>query len=399
MNTRTYRYRIYPTAAQAAALTGQLGACCDLYNAALEQRIRAYREHGGVSLTRYDQHRELTQVRAAGLLPDGMALKAQRSALDRLDKAMIAFFRRAQSGQAPGFPRFRSRARYDSLSWTIGFGAGVRGGRLRLQGVGSVRVRWHREIPEGAELRTVTVKRACGRWYMTLTLRLSDVVPASSTGRVVGVDRGVTVPYVLSNGEAIEGPRARKSGAAACRRAQRTVARRVRGSHRRRKAVALLARQREREASRRRDFAHKLSRRLVNDFDLIAFEALNVAGMTRGNRGLNREILDQGWSQLLDLTTYKAEEAGRSVVLVNPAYTSQTCHACGLIDKASRRGVLFRCTGCGHEDHADVNAAKNILRAGLALQASTVGEESTPSPEKGIRNPKSPRLQDGGEHA
>ncbi len=384
MSIRTYRYRIYPTAAQTAALNEQLGACCDLYNAALEQRIRAYREHG-VSLSRYDQQCDLTQVRAAGLLPAGMSVKAQRSALERLDRAMAAFFRRVNAGQAPGFPRFRSRARYDSLSWPINHGAGLRNGRLRLQGVGAVRVRWHREIPEGAELRAVTVKRACGRWYLALALRLPGGDAAASTGRSVGVDRGVTSPYVLSNGEVVEGPRARQTGAAKTRRAQRRVARRAKGSNRRSKAVALLARQREREANRRRDFAHKLSRRLVNDFDVIAFEALNVAGMTRGNRGLNREILDQGWTILLDLTTYKAEEAGRSVVLVPAPYTSQTCHACGLIDRASRRGVLFRCTGCGHEDHADINAAKNIERAGLALQALTVGEESTPSPEKGIR--------------
>lgn len=133
---------------------------------------------------------------------------------------------------------------------------------------------------------------------------------------------------------------------------------------------------REREAARRRDFLHKLSHRLVRDFDTISFEDLRVAKMVRGNRGLNREILDQGWSTLLHMTFYKAECAGRNVMLVPAPYTSQTCAECGVVDKRSRRVAVFRCTSCAHEDHADVNAARNINRAGLALQALTMGEEA-----------------------
>jgi putative transposase len=152
--------------------------------------------------------------------------------------------------------------------------------------------------------------------------------------------------------------------------------------------VALAVRRRS-EANRRRDFLHKLSRRLVNDFDLITFEALNVVGMTRSAKGnlatpghnvaqkrsLNREIRDQGWSTLVQMTSYKAECAGRQVVFVPAPYTSQTCAKCRAVDPASRSGTVFRCTSCGHADHADINAAKNILSAGLALHAVTVGVE------------------------
>lgn len=151
----------------------------------------------------------------------------------------------------------------------------------------------------------------------------------------------------------------------------------------------LLARQREQEANRRYDFLHKLSRSLVNENDTIVFEDLSVENMTHSasgtidrpgrkvaqKRGLNRDILDQGWAMLVQMTVYKAEEAGRSVVKIPAPYTSQTCSICGVIDASSRRGSVFRCMACGHEDHADTNAAKNILRAGLALQALTQDEE------------------------
>lgn len=386
---RSYRYRLYPTAAQRAALDEQLSAACDLYNAALEQRKWMWRSYG-VSMTLYMQQAELTQVRAAGMLPVGMSLRAQRSALERLDKAFAAFFRRCAAGEAPGFPRFRQRRRYDSLTWPLDEGAGLRDGRLRVMGVGSMRVRWHRDIPDGAEIRTITVKRKNGRWYASFSIRLPDAEALPPTDTSIGVDRGVTVPFALSTGEQIEGPRARQAGAASRRRAQRKVDRRQSSSKRQRKARALLARHQEREANRRRDFLHKFSRRLVNENDTIVFEHLSVAGMIRSARGtvskhgvnvaqkraLNRAIGDQGWATLLRMTFYKAECAGRTVIEVPAAFTSRTCHECGAVDAAFRKGTVFACTACGHTAHADTNAALNILRAGLALQALTMSEEA-----------------------
>jgi putative transposase len=386
---RSYKFRLYPTAKQAAALDEQLGAACDLYNAALEQRKWMYRSYG-VSVTKYAQYRELTEMRAeVGSLPVGMAAWAQRSALDRLDKAMQAFFRRCAAGEAPGFPRFRSRRRYDSLTWPVGYGAGLRGGRLRLQAVGVLRVRWHRALPDGADIRTITVKRKNGRWYVFFALVLPDPEQSPTCGHSVGIDCGVTVAFALSTGEHIVGPRAQKTNAARSRRLSRKVDRRRRGSNRQRKARALLARQQEREANRRRDFLHKLSRRLVDENDTIVFEDLNGEGMVRSargtidnpgvcvarKRGLNRAIRDQGWATLVTLTSYKAEDAGRQVVKVPAFHTSQTCHECGTVDARSRKGQRFHCTACGHEAHADTNAALNILRAGLARQALTQDEE------------------------
>jgi putative transposase len=156
---RTYRYRIYPTASQRLALEAQLGFACQLYNAALEQRRDAWRSrHRPVSL--YKQFRELTDLRAASMGPAQMSCSAMRDPLRRLDRAFTAFFRRAKVGGKPGYPRFRSARRYDSLTWTTGWG--LHNARLALQGIGHARVKWHRSLPAAGVVRTVTVAGRLG---------------------------------------------------------------------------------------------------------------------------------------------------------------------------------------------------------------------------------------------
>ncbi|HYH54812.1 MAG TPA: transposase [Solirubrobacterales bacterium] len=358
--TRTYRHRLYPTRRQSDALTAQLAFACDLYNAALEQRRTAWSLFG-VSVTRADQERQLTELRRDGQFPAGQNAVSQHMVLQRLDLAVKAFFRRVKAGEAPGFPRYKSRQRFNTLAWRSGKagGAAIVNDRLRIQGVGHIKVKWHRDLP--GEVRQTRITRRNGRWYVAFTVRMAKPAPLPATGEQVGVDLGVRQFATLSTGEAIHGPRAGRVAAPEIRRAQRKVARRKRGSNRRRKAVAELARRREREANRRRDAAHKAARSLINRFDLIAVEDLKTSNMVRTRRGLAREITDQGWSQFIEFLTYKAESAGRQVVRVDPRYTSQRCHECGVRDRESRSGPRFACTACGHTDDADVNAARNIL--------------------------------------
>lgn len=355
---RTYRYRLYPTRPQAEALEAQLAFACDLYNAALEQRRAAWRDHG-IRVSRADQCHQLTEVRRDLDYPGGQNSASQQMVLHRLDRAFQAFFRRVRAGETPGFPRFKSKSRFNTLTWRRGQGgATLRGGRLRIQGVGHIKVKWHRALP--SEPKQTRITRRNSRWYVAFTVEV-EPAPLPATGQEVGVDLGVRQFATLSTGEAVHGPRPGRVAAPAIRRAQRKVARRERGSQRRRKAVAELARRREREANRRLDAAHKAARSLVDRFDLIAVEDLQVRNMVRGNRGLNREITDQGWAQFLQCLDAKAESAGRQVIRVRPHHTSQRCHECGTVDKESRRGPRFDCTACGHADDADVNAARNIL--------------------------------------
>lgn len=384
---RAYRHRLYPTRAQAIALNAQLASCCDLYNAALEHRRTLWREHG-VSVSYGDQSAELRALRAAGLLPADANFWSQQHTLRRLDRAFAAFFARLKTGEKAGYPRFKSRRRFDTLLWTLKGHAGgvtIKNGRLGLQGVGAVKVRWHRPLPEGATFGEVKVTRAGDgrRWHVSISVELADPGERQHPHpeAMVGIDLGVRDFAAFSTGERVAGPNASKRNAAATRRAARKVARRKRGSHRRRKAAVLLARHREREANRRRDHAHKLSRRIASEFALIGMEDLKIGNMLRSaggslaepgtavarKRGLNRSISDQGWGQFAHFVAYKAEEAGGQTIKVNPARTSQTCAECGHVDRRSRHGKRFCCIGCGGTTDADVNAGQEILARALKL--------------------------------
>jgi putative transposase len=386
---RSYRYRIYPTRRQVEALEAQLAFCCDLYNAALQERRDAWQK--GVRVGYHDQARQLTEVRREGMAP-AMNAWTQIDALMRLDRSFQAFFRRCKAGEKPGYPRFRSKRRFDSLSWSFSGNAGgvaLADGRLRLQGVGHVKVKWHRLIPDEASLKTATVGRHGDRWEVCLSLELPDAIPAEREAAEVGLDLGIATFAALSTGELALGPHACKAVTRRVRKHQRTVARRQRGSNRRRKAVALLGRAKEHEREVRRDHRHKLARDLVTRFTFIAVEDLAILNMTARARGtvdapgsnvaqkagLNRSQLDQAWGSFLLALQSKAEETGSVVLKVNPSNTSRTCHECGVVDARSRRSQAeFACVACGHHDHADVNAARNILSLGRRLQAPTVEE-------------------------
>jgi putative transposase len=387
---RSYRYRLYPTRRQCEALDAHLRAACDLYNAALEQRRWLWREHG-VSIGYGGQSAELRTLRAEGLLPAGANFWSQQEVLRRLDRAFSAFHRRVRTGESPGHPRFKSARRFSTLAWSFAGNAGgvaIRDGRLYLQGIGSVKVKWHRAIPSEAKLSELRVTRKRGarhgwRYYATFQIELPDVKLRHHPGVAVGLDVGIRIFARLSTGESIGGPRAGREGATTLRRLGRAHARTRKGSRRRAKAAARIARNREREANRRRDAAHKASRELVERFGLIAVEDLNLRGMLRSAAGtpgcpgrgvaaksaLNREIADQGWGQFLAMLAYKAEEAGGRVERVDPRGSSQTCAECRASDPRNRRDAVFRCVACGHRADADTNAARVLLaRALLQLQ-------------------------------
>ena len=199
--SRVYRYRLYPTRRQVAALEDQLGFGCDLYNAALEQRITSYRQGRPVRLG--DQQKELTKLRRE-IGPD-MNYVAQEMILQRLNLAFEAFFRRLRQGEAPGFPRFKPKQRFNTLTWRRGMGgAAIVNARLRIQGVGHIKVKWHRELP--GEVRQTRITRRNGRWYVAFTVRIEKPAPLPATGQEVGVDLGVRRFATLSTAEVVTGP-------------------------------------------------------------------------------------------------------------------------------------------------------------------------------------------------
>jgi putative transposase len=318
------------------ALDGQLGEACRLYNGALQERRDAWTMQR-TSIGYYDQANQLKAIRADGSLRLAN-FSACQDVLRRVDKTFKAFFGRVKAGRKAGFPRFRSHRRYDSLTFPR-YGDGCRlrpHGRLYLQGVGEIKVKLHRAV-EG-QIKTVSVKREAGTWYALFSCEVEPAaLPASD--EAVGIDVGLTTFAVLSDGAEIANPRYARKAAAAVRRAQRKVARRKRGSHGRRKAVALLQKAHAHVANQRNDFHHKAARAVVNRYGLIAVEDLNLKGLAGGM--LARSVHDAGWGMFLQRLDDKAESAGRQIVRVNPNGTTQRCSGCQTVvpKTLSQRGM------------------------------------------------------------
>jgi putative transposase len=354
---RTYKFRLKPTKEQIEKIEWTLGMCRWLYNSMLEQRKFAYKRRG-ITLNYNKQAVELPEIKKQ--IPEFKEIHSQvlQGVAKRLDKAFQAFFLRVQRGEKPGYPRFQGKNRYDSFTYPQA-GYKLDGKYLKLSKIGDVRIKLHRQI-EG-KIKTCTIKRKNGKYYACISC---EVEPKSSRiGRQVGVDLGVKHLAITSDGEFFDHPKYLRKAERRFKFLQRMVSRRKKGSNRRRKAVAMLAKVHEYIANQRRDTAHKISRYLVDNYDRIAFEDLNVQGMLK-NHNLAKSIADAGWRMLVQFTTYKAEWAGKQVITVDPHNTSQACSECGQTVKKTLKERIHRCS-CGYVADRDVNAARNILHKAI----------------------------------
>ncbi|MGH9752449.1 MAG: RNA-guided endonuclease InsQ/TnpB family protein [Blastocatellia bacterium] len=362
---KNFKYRLYLTEAQSDALDHQLAEACRLYNAAVQERRDAYRI-AGESRNYYDQANQLKEIRAEGDL-ELANFSCSQDVLRRVDKTFKAFFRRVEAGDKPGYPRFRPVSRYDSITFPS-YGDGCKlldDGKLRLQGVGAVKVKMHRQI-EG-EIKTVTIKREAGKWYAVLSVECA-AKPLPVSTEATGVDVGLSAFATLADGTEIENPRYFKTAQAKLRRAQRKVARRKRGGNNRKKAVRELQRAHAHVRNQREGFAHKVSRTLVVLFGLIVIEQLNIKGLAAGM--LAKSVNDAGWSSFIAKLTYKAAEAGRVLLKVDPRGTSQRC-ICGAPNPKTLSQRWHQCDDCGLSVARDHASALEILRLGLSLLGGT----------------------------
>ena len=282
-----------------------------------------------------------------------------------LDQSFQAFFRRLEAGEAPGYPRFKGSNRFDSFGLKeYGNGFKIDGRRLKISGIGRVRVRWHRPI-EG-KIKTVRIRRQAGKWYACFACEVSEQ-DLAATGKAVGVDVGIHHLLATSENEVVENPRWYQEEQRKLRVVQRRVARRKMGGSNRRKAVLDMQGQQLHIANSRKDYLEKLSHHLITNYDVIALEDLQIQGMVR-NHHLSKSILDAGWGYLKMRLVSKAVDAGREVIFVNPAYTSKSCSSCGAgFENLTLADRWVDCS-CGLSLDRDVNAACNILkRAGHAL--------------------------------
>ena len=285
-----------------------------------------------------------------------------------LAKAFAAFFRRVKAGETPGYPRFKGRNRWRSFGFKEhGNGFRVDGRRLKLSGIGRLAVRWHRPI-EG-QIKTLRISKQAGKWFASFSCVVDTPLPLSPTGTDSGIDVGLSSLITTLDRAHVAPARFYRTAQRQLRVAQRRVARRVKGSHNRRKAIVLLQRQHARIGNQRKDYLNKLAHDLVGRYDRIALEDLSITRMVHGN--LAKSILDAGWGYLVQRRTHKAASAGRVVVLVDPRYTSNTCSGCG----AQFVGLTLKARWvdcvCGLSLDRDHNAARNILNRGGQLRWSS----------------------------
>lgn len=360
---KNFQYRLFPTRKQTSALNTQLEECRWLWNRLLEERKTAY-EVRKEPLSLYMQHARLPSLkkeRPSLALAHSQVL--QNVGL-RLDLAFKAFFRRVKAGEKPGYPRFRGIGRYDSMTFPQApSGCCLKEGRLAVSKIGSNKIKAHRP-PEGTE-KTCTIRRtSTGKWYATFSCDIGTPIPLPPSEKRVGIDVGLTTFAHLSTGETVENPRFFRTDERALAKVQRKLAKAEKGTPERIRRRKPVSRIHERIGWRRKNFAHQESRKIINRFGAIAVEDLSMNRMIH-NRCLSKSIGDAAWATFLGLIVGKAESAGRQVIRVNPAYTSQDCSGCGHRQELRLSNRLYRCSCCGLEINRDHNASLNILAVGL----------------------------------
>jgi len=401
---KTFKYRLYPTHQVEQKLLWTLSRCRELYNAALTERRDAYTFHVKQHPNYYDEptRKQLTKELHVGYYEQQNALpeiKAEireeyqdiaahvlQDVLRRLEHAFQGFFRRIRNGEHPGYPRFQGRNRYDSFTYPDGAGWKFDGWYLHLSKIGSIKVRLHRPL-EG-EIKTVTIKREVDEWYVTFSCEVDAPEKLPVSYEDVGIDLGVTHLATLSNGEMIEHPRNFRKAQKTLEKRQQALSRKKRGSHRRDKTRKLVAKAHRKIARQRRDFQHKAAKKLVQRYQVMVFEDIQIRNLTRKPKpkqdengkylpngasakgGLNKSMLDAGWGTFVSICTVKAAWAGRTIITVDPKFTSQVCSQCGQVKKKDLSERWHSCD-CGAELDRDVNAAINILERGRRQRGAT----------------------------
>jgi putative transposase len=386
-------HKLNPTRRQHRALEAALEATRLLYNAALEERISAWRTQK-LSIRRFDQTRSLTLIRSEESLGwSAYPVSMGRWPLVKLDGACKAFFSRRKrkragtAGAKGGFPGFRSKARFETFGFASWCGVSIRKGRLCIKGFGrGIRIRQHRPLPEAERIRGCSISRRGGGWTLQLEVETpeAEAVPVTEDSTCAmdwGVQRALTLHDGAFHANAKIGARYERK----IRKAARRLARAKRGSKSRGKKRKVLAALRRKAANARRSWLHELSRAVVNRFAHIAVEELEVRNLTasaKGTRehpgvrvrqkaGLNRAILDGAPATLAAFLAYKAKLAGGSLRRFDPRGTSQDCAACGARVQKPLSQRTHSCA-CGWSVHRDLNAACNGYRRAWNRQAPLV---------------------------
>ena len=388
------QFRAYTTRAGYQRLDDVLRMHQSLYNAALQHRRDAWKM-ARRTITYYDQSRELTEIRREW--PDWAAQhrRLTTGTLRRADLAFQSFFRRVRQGQTPGFPRFKPLQRFRTLEThgvdpaMLRHRQGERRATVRVKGLPDLEIRLKKgqELPPVSKLTTLRITREGRRCVVSLGFKVPKA-PLPDAGQAIGLDMRMGIARVVtSDGQYWE---RRDPDVRRLKRQQRRVSRAQKGSGSRRKKVQRLSGSHRRMRVSNHNAVHRFTRRVVNQYQLIAVEELDIKGMTATARGTeeapgtlvqltadrNRVALLQTWGKIRQQLAYKAAWAGRQLVRVDPALTSRTCSRCGAVANGPQVAPVFRCRACGLRGSSAHNAAVNILRRGLTVsgEGGTTGE-------------------------
>ena len=357
---KSFQFSLRPTKKQARALQLQLDECRWLYNELLSQRKLAYEELE-ISLSKYQQNMFLPILKEERPTLNQVHSQVLQNVVDRLDKGFQAFFRRCKKGENPGFPRFRGAHRYNSFCYPQS-GFTFVDGELKLSRVGCIRVKMHRSI-EGI-IKTCTIrKKASGSWIVLFSCEV-NIEPQPVNHESVGIDVGLENFATFSDGQVIENPRFFKKGEKKLAKAQRKLSKLEKGTKERKRQGKVVSKIHEKIGNQRKDFCHKESKKIINRYQYICVEDLNIKKMLEGSF-FAKSIADASWNQFLQILSYKAVEAGRKIGFVDPAYTTQECCNCGHREKKDLSERNHICNHCGYKASRDFNAAQNILALGL----------------------------------
>ncbi|MBE5728581.1 transposase, partial [Candidatus Parvarchaeota archaeon] len=375
---RAYKFRLYPTEEQEMALTNSLDAARFVYNKLLEHKINKYKEER-TNLSKYSMYPIVKEILNENKSMNILYSQVYVNIIDRLDKSFKNFFRRVKENklgkkQKVGFPRFKNKDRYKSITYPqYGFKI-IDDNLVSLSNIGILKFEYHKEIR--GKLKIATVKNDADRWYIVFICdvdpqilreeRLSKMSREEiETNKIVGIDVGIHSLVATSDGEIIGNPKILNKSEKLLRIRHRQLSKKQKRSKNRVKAKIRLAKVYKMIDRERETFLHEITNKLIRGYKFIILEKLNIMGLVK-NHHLAKHILDASWNELVRQLTYKAEEAGRVVLQVDPKNTSKTCSRCGWIDEdLTLKDRIFKCDRCGLEMDRDVNAAKNIYKLGL----------------------------------
>ena len=376
MIRRSYKIRLYPNQTQEDNLQVWLDRCRDLYNACIEVKKNHWKS-AKISLSFWDLQKELPKVKKE--CPEFKEVNAAvlQDVNGRVDKAYRAFFRRCKSGEKPGYPRFKSFNRYDSFTHPQAERCKWTSKRVYLSNFGWIRWKPWKDFEECTP-KTLTFKREADGWYCIVSCELENPIPLEPTGKEIGIDLGLHNLVATSDGDFLGDLNPLKKAEIKLRKLQEIKDRKKKGSNRRKKAVKQVAKAYQHLTRAKKYQLDVISRKLVNENDLIAIEDLdlvqltNLGGDNAQGRGLRRNFGLAAFGILTHMLTYKAEEAGRSLVKVDPRGTTQECSECGIVVPKDLSVRTHSCPHCGLILDRDTNAAKNVLKRGQTLIRITV---------------------------